>query len=189
VIGGLVLAAGRGTRFGGAKVLAAHDEVPLVRHAVNQLVAAGIGSVVVTAGEHAAEIVAALVGTPTTVVQVDPAGEMSASLRAGVLALSSECAAFVVALGDQPGVDPAVVRALVETWEGSTSAAVVPVYRGAQGHPVLFDATMRRRFGALVGDRGGRDLLADLGDRVVWMPVDADVPVDVDTMDDLRRLL
>lgn len=189
MIGAIVLAAGRGTRFGGAKVLASHAGVPLVRHVVERLRASGLEQVIVTAGDHLEAITAAVAGPGVTVVSVDPEGGMSASIQAGVAALPATCDAFLIALGDQPGIDPEIVRRVIETWERSTSAAVVPVYRdGVQGHPVLLDATLRRRLGALSGDRGARDLLQALGDRVVWMEVDAPVPVDVDVPADLDRL-
>lgn len=189
MIGGLVLAAGDGTRFGGAKVVALHDGVPLVCRVVDWVRAAGVQQVVVTVGAHGPAIAAALADRDVTLVPVDAAGGMSASLRAGVAALPRECDAFLVALGDQPGVDPAVARRVIETWERSTSAAVVPVYQGGvPGHPVLLDATLRRRLDTLEGDRGARDLLRSLEDRVVYMDVDTPVPVDVDTPADLDRL-
>ncbi len=189
MIAAVVLAAGAGTRFGGAKVVAELSGVALVRHVVDRLLAAGITTIVVTADTHAAAVRGVLAGTPARVVETVVSGGMSASLRDAVAALPDESAAFLVALGDMPRFDPAVVRTLVETWERSTAAAVVPVYRGeVQGHPVLFDATMRRRLAMLTGDAGARGLLRDLGDRVVWLAVDADPPGDVDTPEDLARL-
>ena len=49
-------------------------------------------------------------------------------------------------------------------------------------------ANRRRRLEVLTGDRGERDLLHALGDRVVWMDVEAPVPVDVDVPADLDRI-
>ena len=189
MIGAIVLAAGRGTRFGGVKVLAAHAGAPLLVHVIDRLRASGLERVIVTAGDHAEAIAAAVAGREVTVVTVDPEAGMSASIRAGIGALPKECDAFLIALGDQPGIDPVVVRRIIETWERSTSAAVVPVYQDrAPGHPVLLDATLRRRLEVLTGDRGARDLLLALGDRVVWMDVEAPVPVDVDVPADLDRI-
>ena len=187
---GLVLAAGGGTRFGGPKMLARLRETEIVRYVVDRLVAAGIERVLVTVGEHAEAIGAALTGAPVALVHVPGATRgLSVSLRAGVDALPEECTGFVVALGDQPLIDPAVVRQLRETWETSNAAAVVPVYRDSgRGNPVFFDATMRRRLGALGGDHGARDLLVAMGDRVVEVPIDAPSPPDVDTPADLSAL-
>ncbi|MGQ0649514.1 MAG: nucleotidyltransferase family protein [Gemmatimonadaceae bacterium] len=190
MIVGLVLAAGRSTRFGAPKVLARVRGIELVRHVVDRVAAAGIDRIVVTAGEEVADIREALSGTPAEVVLVPLAGQgLSASLRAGIDALPDECTGFVVALGDQPFIDPELIRRLRDTWETSNAAAVVPVYRNDErGNPVFFDATMRRRLRELTGDAGARDLLISMGERVVHVPVQADAPRDVDTPSDLEQL-
>jgi molybdenum cofactor cytidylyltransferase len=59
---------------------------------------------------------------------------------------------------------------------------------GVRGHPVLFDISMRRFLLALQGDQGARELLAAMPERVLFLPVDADAPLDVDTPDDLEAL-
>lgn len=191
MIAGLVLAAGRAERFGAAKVLAMLHGRPLVRHVVDRLLAAGIHDITVTAGVHVGAIRDALEGTLARVVHVAGAESgMSASLRGGVEALPEACAAFVVALGDQPFIDPALVRQLEDAWRSSAPLAVVPVYRGGErGNPVLFDAALRPMLCALSGDVGARDLLRSLGDRVRWLAVDADAPRDVDTPADLDALV
>jgi molybdenum cofactor cytidylyltransferase len=191
MIGAVVLAAGRGTRFGGGKVLAPWRGVPLVRHVVDRLGLAGLSPVIVVcgAGEEEAALRSAIAGTEARlVVNPRPDDGLSASLRLGVEAMPSEVGAFVVALGDQPSLDVAVVRQMAEHWRDSNAAAVVPVYRGVRGNPVLFDDTMRRHLVVLRGDVGARDLLEAMGERVAWVAVDADAPRDVDTPDDLRAL-
>lgn len=191
MIGAVVLAAGRGTRFGGGKVLAPWRGVPIVRHVVDRLALAGLSPVIVVggAGEEASALQGALGGTEARlVVNPRPDDGMSASLRLGVEALPPELSAFVVALGDQPALDIAVVRHMAERWRDSNAAAVVPVYRGVRGNPVLFDDTMRRHLVALRGDAGARDLLEAMGDRVAWVAIDLDAPRDVDTPADLQAL-
>ncbi len=189
MIAGVVLAAGRGERFGGDKVLAPLHGQPIVRHVVERLHAAGLSPVLVVGGAGVAALRSALADAPARVVENAAwADGLSASLRVGVEAVPDECPAFVVALGDQPLVDVAVVRALVDTWRGSNAAAVVPEYADGRGNPVLFDATMRRRLQALDGDAGARALLEAMGDRAVRLPVATPAPRDVDTPDDLRAL-
>lgn len=189
MIAAVVLAAGRGERFGGEKVVAELHGIALVRHVVDRLRLAGLSPVIVVAGASSVAVRDALLGTDADVVENPrPDDGMSASLRIGVEALPEECGAFLVALGDQPLLDAGVVRALTDTWRDSNAAAVVPVYRDGRGNPVLFDATMRRRLRALEGDAGARALLEAMGDRVVRVAVEADAPRDVDTPDDLRAL-
>ncbi len=189
MIGAVVLAAGRGERFGGDKVLAPLHGVPLVRHVVDRLMTAGLSPLVIVGGASADGVRAAVAGTPAeVVVNPNPADGISASLRIGIEALPAECDAFVVALGDQPLLDVDVLRRLGETWRDSNAAAVVPVYRDGRGNPVLFDVTMRRHLRRLAGDTGARELLEAFGDRVVRVQVDADAPRDVDSPADLRAI-
>lgn len=190
MIAGLVLAAGAGSRFGGAKVIAPLRGTAIVRHVVARLLDAGLTPVVVVvAGADRDAIVDALEGAEVeVVVNPNPESGLSSSLRLGVDALPDYVGAFVVALGDQPLIEPAVVRALIDTWNQSNVAAVVPEYRDGRGNPVLFDATLRRRMSGLTGDVGARHLLEQLGDRVGRVHVDADAPRDVDTRADLELL-
>lgn len=190
MIGAIVLAAGNATRFGAPKVVARLRGVELVRHVIDRLSVAGISEIVVIAGDHVEAIRAAAAGSVATVVRnATPSAGMSASLITGVNALSADCSAFVVALGDQPGIDPSLVATLRAAWEGSNAAAVVPMFRGGvRGHPVLFDISMRRFLLQLQGDQGARELLAAMPERVLFLPVDADAPLDVDTPDDLEAL-
>jgi CTP:molybdopterin cytidylyltransferase MocA len=189
VIAGVVLAAGRATRFGGGKVVARFRGAEIVRHVIERLAAGGVEEIVVVAGTERELVTNALAGLPATVVEnPSPDLGMSSSIRLGAAAIGQGAGAVVIALGDQPLIDPAVVRALIERWERSNAAAVVPVYRDGRGHPVLFDATQCRALRELRGDAGARDLLERLGDRVMRLSVAADAPRDVDTLDDLREL-
>jgi molybdenum cofactor cytidylyltransferase len=178
---------------GPSKVLALINGVPLVREVVDRLARAKVDKIVVVASSpHHLAIVDALHGSTGTVVSnPHPEQGLSSSLRAGVRALPEDCIAFIVALGDQPLIDPRVVGLLVEVWirAGGGAAAVVPRYRNTDwGHPILMDASLRGRLEVLSGDAGARALLARLGDRCLRISIDADAPSDVDTPDDLRGI-
>jgi nicotine blue oxidoreductase len=181
-IGGLVLAAGAGRRFGGGvKQLAPLDGRPLLEHALRAV--AALSPRVVVLG-HAAEEVRAsadLQGARPVVCAGWEEGQ-AASLRAGVAALGDVEAAVVV-LGDMPGVTPAAVAAVVAAWDGGADA-VRATYDGSPAHPVLLARALLARAGELRGDVGFRALLD--GARVV----DAEAghladPGDVDTPEQL----
>ncbi len=185
-VGTVLLAAGRGTRFGASpKLLSLLDGKPLVRHAAEAAVAADLGPVIVVLG-HAGEAVReALAGLPLTLVE-NPAyaDGLSTSLRAGLDALPGEVAAALVLLGDMPRIGPGLLRRLAEGFHSAPDApaAVVPVRDGQRGNPVLLN---RRLLGpglaALTGDRGAGPLLARRDD-VLELPVDeTGILIDVDT--------
>ncbi len=134
---------------------------------------------------------AALAGLRTSVrlIRVDhPELGMSRSLYIGLSVLQKRTQAVIVALADQPTIDRAVVRSLVREWQATRAHIVAPVYRGERGHPVLFDAAVFPELYAITGDRGAREVIERDPSRVRLVHIDADVPKDVDTPEDLASL-
>ena len=178
----VVLAAGEGRRFGGAKQLALVRGRPLLSHAVAAARAAGLDRVVVVLGARAEAVRAGVdLGGVDVAVCEDWADGLSASLRCGLraAAASDEVDEVVILLGDQPGVGPEAVTR-VRAAPGDAARAT---YGGAPGHPVVLRRALLARAGELAGDAGFRDLLGgatpvecgDLGD-----PRDIDTPGDLD---------
>jgi molybdenum cofactor cytidylyltransferase len=182
----IVLAAGASTRMGRQKLtLPLADGRPLVRAAVEQVLAADLDDVVVVLGREAEAVASALRGLPIrTVVNPRYAEGQSTSLRAGLDALAQDTEAAVVALGDQPLPDPRLLRQLVEAFRASGRPIVAPLYRDGRGNPVLFASSVFDELRRVEGDRGGRLVVARDPARVAEVPVDAPMPADIDTPDD-----
>jgi molybdenum cofactor cytidylyltransferase len=182
-VAAVVLAAGRGTRFGATKQLAEHRGRPLVLHAVETARAAGCDPVLVVVGHDADRVRAVLPSDVTTVDNPDHASGQASSLRAGVAAASrTDATALVVLLADQPGVPPEVVRRVVDA-HAAGHPVVRARWRDRPGHPVLFDRDVWPDLARTRGDVGARDLLAELD--VTHVEVDAPSPPDVDVPEDL----
>ena len=163
------------------------DGRPLVRVAVEQILAAGLDETVVVLGRDASEVAAALAALPVrTVVNPRYLEGQSTSLRAGLDALPPDTGAVVVALGDQPLPDPNVIRRLVEAFRTTGRPIAAPVYRDGRGNPVLFAAALFDELRAVTGDRGGREVIARDPGRVAEVGVDAPMPADIDTLEDYR---
>ena len=187
VVGGLILAAGGGSRFGGTKQLAELRGRPLLSYAVESMLAVpAIWPVVVVLGHEAQAILAGVEFHDANVVVCDGWQEgQSASLRAGVEALGDVDAA-VITLGDQPFITPQVIAGALDFDEDHHDAVRV-TYGGAPGHPVVLTRRLLRRAGELRGDVGFRDLLT--GQRVRRFEAGhlCD-PTDIDTREELARL-
>ncbi|MET0259069.1 MAG: nucleotidyltransferase family protein, partial [Methylobacterium sp.] len=142
-IGAVILAAGRGTRFGPEpKLLALLDGEPLVRHVARAALDATARPVVVVLGAHSKAVGAALSGLDLHMVDnPDHAGGLSTSLRAGLAAMPDEIDAVVVLLGDMPRITVAHLDALIAAYRDADlrPGAVVPVSAGRRGNPVLLD--------------------------------------------------
>jgi molybdenum cofactor cytidylyltransferase len=187
VVGGIVLAAGGGSRFGATKQLAKLRGRPLLSYAVESMLSVpAIWPVVVVLGHEAAAIQARVELHDANVVVCHSWREgQSASLRAGVEALGDVDAA-VVTLGDQPFITPQVIAGSLD-FDEHYHDAVRTTYGGAPGHPVVLTRRLLERVGDLRGDVGFRDLL--VGQRVRRFEAGhlCD-PTDIDTQEELARL-
>jgi molybdenum cofactor cytidylyltransferase len=186
-VGGLILAAGEGRRFGGAKQLAEVRGRPLLAHAVAAMRGvAAVHPVVVVLGARADEVRAGVdLSGVDVVVNEDWAEGQSASLRRGVQALGDVDAA-VVTLGDMPFVTSTVIAGVLQFDPGRFDA-VRATYHRRPGHPVLLGRPLLARVDELRGDVGFRDLLS--GARVREFECgDLCDPVDVDTREELDAL-
>jgi molybdenum cofactor cytidylyltransferase len=187
VIGGVVLAAGEGRRFGGVKQLAELDGRPLLEHAVEAMLAVPtIERVVVVLGAAAGDVRSRVeLGEAETVTCEGWAEGISASLRRGVAELA-DAEAIAIALGDQPLVTPQVIAAVCDHLDAREPAARA-TYDGRPGHPVLIKRELYGELAELRGDAGARDLLAAAGVRGIECG-HLCRPDDVDTRDDLSAI-
>ena len=186
----LVLAAGAGTRFDGAKLMTDFRGEALVRHAVRAMLASRVECVTVVVGARGDEVATALsdLASPRleTVDCPDWQEGLSASLRCGIAALPPECRAVAVALGDMPLIDPALAdTALGYVLTGAP--AVLPQYRNRPAHPVALSPQVFDRLKRLSGDRGARAALRRVPGIVRLETDDPGSVRDIDTRADLAR--
>ena len=181
---GVLLAAGRGERFGGHKLLAPwRDGTAVAVAAARHLIDALPDSVAVL--RPGDEILASLLAAEGLRIVVNPNadGGMGTSLAHGVAA--SEADGWVIALADMPAIRPATIQAVAEALAAGTPLAA-PVYRGERGHPIGFARRFQAELAALEGDRGGRDILAQHANELRLIEVDdPGVLVDIDHEDDI----
>jgi molybdenum cofactor cytidylyltransferase len=173
------------------QLLPVHGE-PLIRHTLRRVLASSLDQVILVVGHEADGVRDTVAGLPVKCVfNPDAAAGQSTSVRAGLAALSPDVEAAVFILGDQPGVDPAVIDALVTAWRTSGAPVATPRYQDRMGNPVLFDRRVFPELAALEGDTGARPVVRahhDSGDLYV-VPVPGHAPPDVDTEADYAALI
>ena len=187
---GTLLAAGRGTRFGGDKLLAQLGSnsglagecigATACRHLLLAL-----PRVIAVVRPDDAALAAALGAAGARIVRcVDADDGMGASLACGVRA-TRDAAGWVVALADMPWIEPSTIaRVAAAVAEGAPVAA--PFHRGARGHPVGFSSACYAALAALTGDEGAKSVVAAHSDSLARIDVDdAGTLRDIDTPADM----
>lgn len=147
---GIVPAAGKAERFGGAKLLADVKGEPLLNHTLRCLLDAGVGRVIVVlppadgAGDPAEALKA---GVPllsdsrvVTETNPDPSRGMLSSIQAGLSGVVGEL--FLVLPGDMPFVQTGTVKAVVDA-ANETGLIVSPCHKGRRGHPLAVPGHLR----------------------------------------------
>ena len=173
-IGGVLLAAGAGSRMGMPKALVVGaDGEPWLARGVRVLSDAGCAPTVVVLGARADEAEDLLPGgVPVTVgIAEDWQSGLSASLRRGleVAATFDYVDAVVITLVDLPDLGVDAVRRVASAPPGDARSALRQAhYSGRPGHPVLIGRDhwlpLRR---SLTGDSGARKYLGAHGAEAV----------------------
>ena len=157
---GVLLAAGKGVRFGSDKLL--HplvDGTPMALAAARKLRPACARCVTVLRPGQAE--LAELLRTEgyTVLFNAEVERGMGHSLAHAVRA-TPEAAGWIVALADMPFLSTATISRVADALRHGASLAA-PFHQGRRGHPVGFSRDWYTALAGLQGDRGARDLLAD----------------------------
>lgn len=183
---GILLAAGRGTRFGGDKLLSPlADGTPVAVASCRTLVSV-LPAVVAVVRPDATALAAALRGCGAYVAGCADSDEgMGRSLACGASA-AADARGWVVALADMPWIAPATVASVLAALRRG-APIVVPQVADRRGHPVGFGGRFLPALVALRGDEGARSVVRAHADLVEVIRTDDEGAVrDVDVPGDLR---
>jgi molybdenum cofactor cytidylyltransferase len=186
-ITGILLAAGRGTRFDPSgvrnKLLQPLGGSTVVAHSARNLLAA-LPRVIAVVKPGDSETASSLRGLGCEIVICeDAACGMATSLVTGIHH-SQDALGWLVALGDMPHVRPATISALAREVEEGADIAV-PLYQGQRGNPVAFSRRHLSLLLALEGDTGARGIVRNYPNKEVAVD-DPGILQDIDTPSDLK---
>ena len=185
---GLVLAAGGSSRLGTAKQLLAYGAVPLLGHVLEVARACGFDQLLCVIGGGADEVRQKVDFSGVDVVVNERFEEgCSSSIGAALGEVDEGTDVLVLMLGDQPGVSPRSVGALLD---GRGDAALAACrYEDGRGHPLAFGRSAFTELAALHGDKGVWKLFDRHGPDVVDVPVSGPIPLDIDSWADYEAAL
>jgi molybdenum cofactor cytidylyltransferase len=188
----VLLAAGSSRRYGQAnKLLADIGGMPLSARVASALVQAGFADIVVITGHEADLIAQALApfGAKLRFVHnPNHADGMGGSVATGIAALAPGIDGVVVAQGDMPDVDAALISALARRFvDAGRDRITVPwLSEGRHGNPVIWPRRLFPDLMALSGDQGGKALITAAGDGIERVVIsDTSAAIDIDTPEQL----
>ena len=175
----VLLAAGRGERFGGAKLQASFRGRPLWEWAAMTAETFAFRERIVVIAPGGA------IGSRdgwTRTENSNAVEGMGSSIAAGV-SLVSKSERVLILLGDMPLVSPDLLERLMAT----QGVAFSRYEHGTPGCPAIFPRATFGKLKGLSGERGARSL--DLGQVSLVSPADKMELADIDTAHDLQRLM
>lgn len=144
----ILLAAGQSIRMGARnKLLLEVEGRPMVRHVAETLLASRVDEVIAVVGHEHAAMAQALDGLPLRIVvnRDYAAGQMS-SVRAGIEGIDGDPAAIVMALADQPALEPADIDFLIDAFLALPEPKIlIPVRGRHRGNPIVLPGAQRQR--------------------------------------------
>jgi molybdenum cofactor cytidylyltransferase len=180
----IVLAAGQSRRMGQPKLVLPWGNTTIIRRVVQVLQQAGISETVVVTGSQPDLIEAALQDCPVRCVYnpdylIDL---MLISLQTGLNALPESAESALIVLGDQPQIEPEIVRAILECFYHFHERLIIPSYQNHRGHPWLLPRSFWLDLLAWHPPQTLRDFIVDHSSQIHYLPVSSSsVVADIDT--------
>jgi molybdenum cofactor cytidylyltransferase len=190
-VAAVLLAAGGSTRFGQPKQLAIFRGEPFVKRMVAAANDAGCVPIVVVVGADAAQITSALAGLSVSIAEhPNWSNGLGSSIAVGVEHAANTAAdlnAVILLTCDQPFVNAAALRHLIQLHRETGKPIVASAYAGTLGIPALFDRSYLSDLLQTTGDRGAKEIILRGRHDVAPFNFPA-AAIDIDTAADYEKL-
>ena len=188
-VAGIVLAAGRSRRMGRPKQVLPLGGADTVIQVVTRRLRPHVDTVVVVVGHVAGQVAALLAADEVTLAVNDDVDRgMLSSVQCGLRAAGPDRDGYLVCLGDQPGVEPAILAAITAAAAQADKGIVMPTFGGRRGHPVYLARRYYEEILSLGDDVGLNTVTRAHPEDTLEVPVAAATVLDdMDTPDDYER--
>lgn len=201
-IAAIILAAGSSSRMsdGQHKLLLPLGDRPVLAHIVEAALHSQATPILLILGHQSEQMKAAIYDyTQDTrlIILSNPDYQrgMSTSLRLGITYLSTQkmptrIEGALILLGDQPFISTEIIDTLITAKQASPKRIMASCYHGKRGNPVLLAHSLFDELAAVIGDEGGRSVIARHPDEIETVELgDAMANHDVDTREAYQQAL
>jgi molybdenum cofactor cytidylyltransferase len=175
--------------MGTPKQLLPWGKTIILQQVIDNAAASHLEQILLVLGSHAGEIAGKITISPKIeiVVNHDFKEGMSSSVKCGIKNAPAGADAFMLLLGDQPFISPAIINRLLDEYQTSKHGIVIPVYNGKHGHPVIFAAKYKQELLA-IADQGAKAVVNNHLQDILEVPLDApEILTDIDTPQDYQK--
>ncbi len=160
----------------------------VIRHCIDNIIAAGIEDTVVVVNPQGAGSIKTFKKLPIRfVINPSPRSEMVESVRLGLRSLSDLPSAVLLCLADHPLASASTMRSLVHEHYAFCDKIIIPVCHGKRGHPTLFP---RNVINEVLSGLTLRDVIRKDSGRIRLVDVsDEGGVVDMDPREDYEQML
>lgn len=157
MLAAVILSGGASRRMGSPKALLPYQGRPFLEHLLDIAKHPSIGVRRVVLGPDAATISSQVALAPEEVVinKEWERGQLS-SIQAAIRSLPAVTDGFLLCPVDHPLISASLIGELIEAFENTRSAIVLPLYRGRRGHPVIFAAHLYEELLNAPEEKGAR---------------------------------
>jgi molybdenum cofactor cytidylyltransferase len=160
---------------------------PIIRHCLDNLIAAGIKDIVVVLGPRGDEMLDSVKEIPIQIVfNRNPESEMAESVRIGLRAVTENSSGVLVCLSDHPLISIETLENLMQCFLETPDKIIIPIYKKKRGHPTLFPINVIKE---IFEQNTLRDIIQIDKSRLRFLDVqDEGVILDMDTKEDYERI-
>jgi molybdenum cofactor cytidylyltransferase len=192
-VSAIILAAGKSQRMGQPKMLLPWEDTTVLGQVAMTFSKSGISDIIIVTGSNrdlVEEEVARLANELPVRAVYNPSfeqGGMMSSIHNGFGAISSDCKAALIGLGDQPQVEEKTLKDILAIYEKTGAGIIVPSHENRRGHPVLLGVVHRPELLAFDPRSSLRDFLNVHKNDIYYVGASASVLQDLDTPQDYQQ--
>lgn len=188
MITGIILASGFSRRMGSDKLLIEIDGEKIIERVIEACCKSKLDDIILIYRSEDIKEIAIKYNIKTIYNENAHLGQ-SEGLKLGVkAAIDAESYMFLV--GDQPFLTPETINKLIEEYNQTGSSIILPYYNGHRGMPMIISSLYKEELLDIVGDKGGRDIIKNNPSKVRKVYIEEEkMGIDIDTQDDLKKLL
>ena len=190
MISSILLAAGQSKRMSGEnKLIKSVKGIPLIKCALNNILKSHVNEIIIVLG-YQQETIEKLIDKTSRIKFVFNSNfesGMASSIIKGIKKLSKKTDSFFISLGDMPSINYDTYNQLIKC--NKNKKAIVPMFKGQQGNPVLFPKSFEEKLLSIQGDSGAKKILEINKKEVLYLEInDPGIIRDLDVPNDFNNL-